>query len=359
MILGIETSCDETALALVSGKRLLAHAMASQEAHSVFGGVVPEIASREHLRLLDPLLSKVLEDAGKGLEEVEAVAVARGPGLLGSLLVGLSFAKGLALGLGVPLIGVNHLHAHLLAPMFDHEIAFPSMGLIVSGGHTQTMLMRSATEFEIMGVTIDDAAGEAFDKAAKVLNLPYPGGKFIDELASRAEPDKGLFPRPYLDNDNLDFSFSGLKTAVAQYVEKHPELRFERMPDPREPGLLDDAPRELAEVCASFNWAVADTLRIKVRRALAVAGEVKSIVAAGGVAANRMIRETMARTAAENGVGLVLPEPWQCTDNGAMIALAGQILFDAGWEHSSDLDAIPRGREVPWDYKRIIPEVPA
>ena len=358
MILGIETSCDETAMALVSRKKLIAHAMASQDVHSIFGGVVPEIASREHLRSLGPLLDKVLADAGAGLDQVEAVAVARGPGLLGSLLVGLSFAKGLAGGLGKPLVGVNHLHAHLLSPLLHDTIEFPALGLVISGGHTQTMLMRSPVEFELLGRTLDDAAGEAFDKAAKALNLPYPGGRFIDELGAAAKADETMFPRPYVDNDNLDFSFSGLKTAMALHVEAHPELRLGALPGDTLPA--ETARREdLAEVCASYNKAVADTIRIKVERALSAAGEAGTLVAAGGVAANGMIRKTLAELAAERNIRLVLPEPWLCTDNGAMIALAGEILFENGWLHGSDVDAVPRGKEVPWDYRRRAPQVPA
>jgi N6-L-threonylcarbamoyladenine synthase len=359
LILGIESSCDETALALVKGGELLAHAMASQQAHSIFGGVVPEIASREHLRVLDPLLDQVMADAKAGLEDIEAVAVARGPGLLGSLLVGLSFAKGLARGLSIPLIGVNHLHAHLLAPMLHQGMEFPALGLLVSGGHTQIMHMLSATEFEVLGKTLDDAAGEAFDKTAKLLNLPYPGGKFIDEFAAKASPDKHLFPRPYLDNSNLDFSFSGLKTAVAHHVESRPGLRFEHMPG--EDGALPNPEMagELATVCASFNWAVADTLRIKVTRALERTDGVRALVAAGGVAANSMIRETLSGVARNFGLKMILPEPWLCTDNGAMVALAGELLYNAGWVHSLGLDAVPRGREVPWDYRPMGPEVPA
>ncbi|MDY7002185.1 MAG: tRNA (adenosine(37)-N6)-threonylcarbamoyltransferase complex transferase subunit TsaD [Thermodesulfobacteriota bacterium] len=356
LCLGIETSCDETALALVRDGGLVAENLASQvDAHALFGGVVPELASREHLRVLGPLLDDLLRKTGVGLGDIDVIAAARGPGLLGSLLVGLSLAKGLALATGAVLVGVNHLWAHLLVPGLETEIPFPALGLVVSGGHTQTYLMRSPLEFEVLGRTLDDAAGEAFDKAAKVLNLPYPGGCSMDALAQRSEPDKGLFPRPYLDNVNLDFSFSGIKTAMANYVAKHPGLRLETLLDPAGfEGFLRDGRdlSELSRVCASFNWSVADTLRIKVERALAKAGPVKSLILAGGVAANAMIRETMRGVASRNDLPLLVPKPHLCTDNAAMIAHAGEILAKAGLCHGLDLEAVPRGREIPWDYRR-------
>ena len=359
LVLGIETSCDETALALVRDRTVLAEAMASQvAAHALFGGVVPELASREHLRCLGPLLDGLLAQAGVGLADLDAVAVARGPGLLGSLLVGVSLAKGLALASGAALVGVNHLEAHLLAPALDADIPFPALGLLVSGGHTQLCLMRSAIEFETLGRTLDDAAGEAFDKAAKSLNLPYPGGKVMDDLARLAEPDPDLFPRAYVANDNLDFSFSGLKTAMAQYVAAHPHLRLPALALPPEGAALDPErlPADLARVCASYNLAVAETLRIKVERALdraPVRGDVRGLVAAGGVAANSMLRATLAGVAARRGLPLLLPPPRLCTDNGAMVALAGSFLFEAGLVHGPDLEAIPRGRAVPRDYRPL------
>ncbi|MEW5772080.1 MAG: tRNA (adenosine(37)-N6)-threonylcarbamoyltransferase complex transferase subunit TsaD [Thermodesulfobacteriota bacterium] len=354
LVLGIETSCDETALALLEGRTVRAEAMASQvAAHALFGGVVPELASREHLRCLGPLLDRVLAEAGVRAGDLDAVAVARGPGLLGSLLVGVSLAKGLALATGAALVGVNHLEAHLLAPALDQDIPFPCLGLLVSGGHTQLYLMRSATDFEVLGRTLDDAAGEAFDKAAKSLNLPYPGGKVMDDLARLAEPVPDLFPRAYVANDNLDFSFSGLKTAMAQYVAAHPDLRLPALADPAalEPERL---PADLARVCASYNLAVADTLRIKVERALDRVA-VRGLVAAGGVAANAMLRRVLAGVAERRGLPLILPPPRLCTDNGVMVALAGRFLFEAGLVHGPDLEAIPRGRAVPRDFRTVAP----
>ena len=352
-ILGIETSCDETAVALVEDGRLLGEQLATQiDVHALFGGVVPEIASREHLRVLPRLFDELMAETGCQPGDIDGVAVARGPGLLGSLLVGVSFAKGLCLSADAFLIGVNHLWAHLLAPGLAGELRFPALGLLVSGGHTHTYRIESPVEFELLGRTLDDAAGEAFDKVAKVLNFPYPGGRFIDELAREAEPDKTLFPRAFIDNPSLDFSFSGLKTAVANYIAAHPELVFAEMADPEAVAALEGERRErLAEVCASFNWSVADTLRIKVERALKQAGPVRSLIVAGGVAANSMVRETMGRLAGENRLELTLPDLHLCTDNGAMIAHAGWLMAKAGYRHSLDLEAVPRGRVVPLDWE--------
>ena len=352
LTLGIETSCDETAVALVEDGRLKGEKLATQvDTHALFGGVVPEIASREHLRVLPRLYRDLMAETSTRSADIDAVAVARGPGLLGSLLVGVSFAKGLCLAMGASLVGVNHLWAHLLAPGLKQELLFPALGLLVSGGHTHIYLIKSPTEFELLGRTLDDAAGEAFDKVAKILNFPYPGGRFIDDLGREADPDTTLFPRPYIDNPTLDFSFSGLKTAVANYVAAHPKLVFETMADTEAvAGLKGRRRADLATVCASFNWSVADTLRIKVERALKQVGQVKSLIVAGGVAANSMVRETMKTVAGQNGLVLTLPDLALCTDNGAMIAYAGWRLATAGYGHGLDLEAIPRGRVVPLDW---------
>lgn len=352
LTLGIETSCDETAVALVVDGRLVGEKLATQvDMHALFGGVVPEIASREHLRVLPRLFKELMDETGTKPEDIDNVAVARGPGLLGSLLVGVSFAKGLCLSAGASLIGVNHLWAHLLAPGLKDDLHFPALGLLVSGGHTHIYFVKSPVEFELLGRTLDDAAGEAFDKVAKILNFPYPGGRFIDELGQEAEPDTTLFPRPYIDNPTLDFSFSGLKTAVANYVAAHPELIFKTMADPEAVAALKgDRRAELAKVCASFNWSVSDTLRIKVERALKKVGKVKSLIVAGGVAANSGVRHTMKTVAESKGLVLTLPDLALCTDNGAMIAYAGWQLASAGYSHELDLEAIPRGRVVPLDW---------
>lgn len=351
LCLGIESSCDETALALVQSGKLVHEVVASQaDVHALFGGVVPEIASREHYRKLGPLFDSLLEQAGVAPQQLEVVAAARGPGLLGGLIAGMSFAKALALGTGARFVGVNHLHAHLVAPGLEKELRFPALGLLISGGHTQLYRLESALKLELLGRTLDDAAGEAFDKVARMLRLPYPGGKYIDVLGRQAQPDPDVFPWPYVDNQNLDFSFSGLKTAVSVYLEDKPELRPELAYDPEELARQPEAYPALARLCASFNYSVAQTLRVKVRRALAACPQVKSLIVAGGVAANSLIRETMQTLAEEHGMEVRLPRPSLCTDNGAMVAYAGWLLAKAGYHHPFDVDAIPRGRKIPWDY---------
>lgn len=347
LCLGIETSCDETAVALVQDARLLGQQLASQaDVHALFGGVVPEIASREHLRLIHPLTQALLRETGVTAADIDVVAVSRGPGLLGSLLVGLGYAKGLCLGAGKPLVGVDHCLAHLLAAGLETELEFPAVGLLVSGGHTQIYVLRSPVDFEVLGRTLDDAAGEAFDKVAKLVNLPYPGGQYIDRLAMSAKPDPGMFPKPYLDNQNLDFSFSGLKTAVATRVAANPHLRLGRMSEAAE----SENNAELAIMLASFNLSVAETLRIKLQRALDRVGKVRAIIVAGGVAANAMIRRSMAEMAQANQVNLLMPSPRLCTDNAAMVAYAGLQIYRLGFSHDQRLEAVPRGRVVPRDY---------
>jgi len=350
LCLGIETSCDETGLALVSDGRLVHEKMATQEeTHALFGGVVPEIASREHLRVIGPLFARLLSEAGATARDIDAVAVARGPGLLGGLIVGLAMAKGLSLSLGAPLVGVNHLEAHLMAPGLEEDIGFPAMGLLVSGGHTQLYHIESPFSFNLLGRTLDDAAGEAFDKSAKALNLPYPGGRRIDALGKGVEPDRQLLPRPYIDNQNLDFSFSGLKTAVANLVAANPDFRGAAMPLGDAPFEPADWPIDVRILCASLNWAIADALRIKVERALALGLPARSLIVAGGVAANSVIREMARSLAQKSGLRLYLPDLKLCTDNGAMIAYLGEKLIASGRRHGLDLDAIPRGRTIPDD----------
>ena len=352
LCLGIETSCDETAVALCDDGGPILEKLASQAGlHAVYGGVVPELASREHLRRMGPLLQALWAESGLAIADVDAVAVARGPGLLGSLLVGLAAAKGLCLGAAKPLIGVNHLHAHLMAATLGREVAYPALGLLVSGGHTQIVRLTSPLEMTVLGRTIDDAAGEAIDTAAKSLNLPYPGGVYIDALGRGVSPDRSLFPRPYLDNEHLDFSFSGLKTAVATYVAAHPELRVTAMPVSGGPIDPEAWPEDLRAVCASINFAIADTLRVKLERALAAQSvRPASILAAGGVAANGPIRTMLADLAARRRLPLFLPEPGLCADNATMIAATGCLLGRSGLTHDLTLAPIPRGRKVPWDY---------
>lgn len=354
LCLGIETSCDETALALVRDACGVHEKIASQEGlHAFFGGVVPELASREHMRVIGPMYDALLAEAGIRAEEIEGIAVARGPGLLGSLLVGVGLAKGLAFSLDRPLIGVNHLLAHLLAPGLERRLTFPALGLIVSGGHTQIGLLQSEFEISWLGRTLDDAAGEAYDKTARMLNLPYPGGRIIDALSGFARPDPDLLPRPYVDNQNLDFSFSGLKTALAKAVRARPHLVLSAMqPEPDVPALAAAKPG-LATLCASLNWSIASTLAIKVKRAARYYPQARSLIVAGGVAANSWLRQELASAAEECGLELIIPSLRLCTDNASMIAYAGSLYLEAGYTHGMDLDAVPRGRPIPDDWSRI------
>ncbi len=360
LVLGIETSCDETAFGLVEDGKLRGAGMASQaDMHALFGGVVPELASREHYRVLGPLFDGFMAQAGKCVSDLDAVAVTRGPGLLGSLLVGVAFAKALAFGAGAPLIGVDHLKAHLLAAGLEGELPLPALGLLVSGGHTHLYYIRSAREFKLLGRSLDDAAGEAFDKVAKVLTLPYPGGRHLDALARRGKIDERLLPCPYLDNDNLDFSFSGLKTAAACLVAERPALReaarqLRLRGETEGAGATSSAPQQdLADFCASFNYSVARTLTLKTARALKKLREdnleIRSLTAAGGVAANSMIRSHLAALAQEAHLPLVLPSPQLCTDNGAMIAYAGYLLAREKLANRLDMTAVPRGSYIPED----------
>lgn len=357
LVLGIETSCDETAFGLVRDGEPLHALMSSQVGvHALFGGVVPEIASREHYRVIGPLFDRFLREAGIEVCALDAVAVARGPGLLGSLLVGVSFAKGLCLGSSVPLVGVNHLHAHLLVAGLEKPIAFPAAGLLVSGGHTHLYYMRDPLHFELLGRTLDDAAGEAFDKAAKMLNLPYPGGRYLDVFSKGVIPEPRMFPRPYLDNDNLDFSFSGLKTAMAQHIAKHPQLRLPSLAW-EEPEILSGPdghlPDGMREVCAAFSHAVVEALCVKLSRALErLSAEKKplcSIVVAGGVACNSLLRARLEALSERLALPLFLPPPSLCTDNGLMIAHAGWWSAKAGYFHDLSMEAVPRGRAIPDD----------
>ncbi|MBQ3060348.1 MAG: tRNA (adenosine(37)-N6)-threonylcarbamoyltransferase complex transferase subunit TsaD [Desulfovibrio sp.] len=345
LCLGIESSCDESALALVENGTLLASVLASQSnVHALFGGVVPELASREHYRYLGPLFDQLMERSGCIPSDIDLVAVARGPGLLGSLLVGVGFGKALAFGLGIPFLGLNHLHAHLLAAGLERDIVYPCLGLLVSGGHTHIYRMESPSSFEQLGRTLDDAAGEAFDKIGKILGMTYPGGRLLDMLASQGHVDAALFPRPYIDNDNLDFSFSGLKTAVATYVSVQP---WQSLPRPLV--NAESAPQWLKDVCASFNFAVVDTLRVKVERALNRQTDIHSLVLAGGVAANTLLRREMEDLMQQRGGSLLVPSPALCTDNAAMIAYAGWLLGQHGCHHDFSMETIPRGRAIPDD----------
>lgn len=380
LCLGIETSCDDTCVALVENGTLRAQLAASQaRVHALFGGVVPELASREHHRLLGLLFDTLMAEAGVAPNNLDCISVARGPGLLGSLLVGVAFAKGLSLGTGARLVGVNHLHAHLLAYGLEQPLVFPALGLLVSGGHTHLYAMHSSTQFTVLGKTLDDAAGEAFDKAGKMLGLPYPAGVHIDTLAreaARAEVQaahqgqgvaeaaltvgKGkpgraghMFPRPYLDNDTLDFSFSGLKTSMAGYLAKHPLPAVRWNPATGTVETPEQGRAELGSVCAAYSQAVVDTLVEKTRRALHRQPGMQGLVLAGGVAANSMLRKAMQALAAEHGVPFLAPSPALCADNAAMVAFSGWLLAKEGFYHTLSFEAIPRGKVVPSDWHQL------
>ncbi len=381
LCLGIETSCDDTCVALVENGQLRAQLAASQaRVHALFGGVVPELASREHHRLLGLLFDTLMADEGLAPKDLDCISVARGPGLLGSLLVGVAFAKGLSLGTGARLVGGNHLHAHLLAYGLEQPLVFPALGLLVSGGHTHLYAMHSPTQFTVLGKTLDDAAGEAFDKAGKMMGLPYPAGVHIDTLAREATLKEALleakaacqgqsvagaankagtgkpkrtghqFPRPYLDNDTLDFSFSGLKTSMAGYMAKHPLPPVRWNPATGAVETPEQGRAELGTVCAAYSQAVVDTLVEKTRRALQRQPGMQGLVLAGGVAANSMLRTAMQALAAEHSMPFLAPRHALCADNAAMVAYLGWLLAKEGFYHTLSFEAIPRGKAVPSDW---------
>jgi N6-L-threonylcarbamoyladenine synthase len=323
IILGIETSCDETAAALVMGGRDVVSSVVSSQVdrHAAYGGVVPEIASRAHLELLNPVVAAAIVEAGVAESRIDAVACTVGPGLIGALLVGVAGAKALALTWGVPFVGVNHLEAHLYAAFLDEpELEPPFVGLLVSGGHTLLIEMLDHGTYRLLGQTIDDAAGEAFDKVARFLGLGYPGGPAIDRVAVRGDPTAIAFPRAML-HDGLDFSFSGLKTAVVNHVRAHPEVSTE-------------------DVAASFQQAVVDVLVHKASKAAAAVGA-KGLVLGGGVAANSLLRTQLLDRAERDGVRCLLPSPAMCTDNAAMIAATAWYRLRSDGPSSLETGAVP------------------
>lgn len=312
LVLGLETSCDETGVALYDNERgLLADTLYSQvELHREYGGVVPELASRDHIRKCLPLLREAMARAGIEPHRIDGVAFTSGPGLVGALMVGACIGRGLAYAWGVPALGVHHMEAHLLAPMLESEPpALPFVALLVSGGHTQLVRVDGIGRYQLLGESLDDAAGEAFDKCAKMLKLPYPGGPELAKLAESGQ-SRFDFPRPMVNRPGLDFSFSGLKTAVLTTVREHSAAD----------GSLDPAVR--ADIAASFQAAVVDTLVIKCLRALRESG-LKTLVLAGGVSANQLLRQTLASELGAIGARVYYARPQFCTDNGAMIAYAG------------------------------------
>ena len=327
LVLGIETSCDETGVALYDGERgLLAHRLYSQaDLHAEYGGVVPELASRDHIRKAIPLLRQVFEEAGIPLAAVAGVAYTAGPGLMGALLVGAALGRSLAWAWGVPAVGVHHMEGHLLAPLLEPEPpSFPFVALLVSGGHTLLVRVNGVGDYHILGESLDDAAGEAFDKTAKLLQLPYPGGPALAQLAERGDPERFHLPRPMTDRPGLDFSFSGLKTSAIQLWR-----------------TLEPSPRNTADVARAFEEAVVETLAIKCQRALQATG-LPRLVVAGGVGANRRLRERLRRLVSAAGGQVYYPRLEFCTDNGAMIAYAGYRRLSAGQRDNTAIQAAPR-----------------
>jgi N6-L-threonylcarbamoyladenine synthase len=329
LILAIESSCDDTAAAVLKGPdQVLSNIISSQfDIHARFGGIVPELASRAHIEAIWPVVTEALQDSGTTLKEIDCIAATQGPGLVGSLLVGFTFAKGLALVQGIPCVGVDHMAGHLLATFLENNPpAFPYTALVVSGGNSSLFTVRDQTRFELIGRTRDDAAGEAFDKIAKLLELGYPGGPVVSTMAQAGNPRAIPFPRAWLDKESLDFSFSGLKTSVVNYVNR---CRQKNDPVPVE------------DVCASFQEAVVEVLVEKSIRACKKNGH-SAIALGGGVASNGRLREAMLARCTEEGISLHVPAPLYCTDNAAMIGLAGYYQHKQGNLLAPDDDAYSR-----------------
>ena len=331
-ILGIETSCDETGVAIYDEEKgLIANQLHTQIAlHADYGGVVPELASRDHIRKLAPLLQAALQEANLTAKDIDGVAYTCGPGLVGALLVGSTVSRSLAYAWNVPAIGIHHMEGHLLAPMLEENPPhFPFVALLVSGGHTQLVRVDGVGRYELLGESIDDAAGEAFDKTAKLLGLDYPGGAALARLASNGTPNRFAFPRPMTDRPGLDFSFSGLKTFAANTL--HQVMQEE--------GELTEQSK--SDIAYAFQEAVVDTLAIKCKRALKQTG-LKRLVIAGGVSANKQLRQTLAELMQQLGGEVFYPQPQFCTDNGAMIAYAGFLRLKQGQQQDLAIEVRPR-----------------
>jgi N6-L-threonylcarbamoyladenine synthase len=327
IVLGIESSCDETAASVVEdGSNILSSIVSSQiEVHRAYGGVVPELASRKHIENIAPVVNEAIKKSGKEKEDLHAVAATQGPGLIGSLLVGFSFAKGYAWSLDIPFIGIDHLEAHInSAFLCDDPPPFPFVALLVSGGHTSIYHVTAHTRYELMGQTRDDAAGEAYDKVAKMMGLGYPGGEVIDKLATEGDPDRIKFTRPYLDKNAFDFSFSGIKTAVNRYIKTHPEYK-----------------KQTADIAAGFQEAVVDVLSFKVIQA-ALQKECGHITIVGGVAANKRLREKIRSEASGKDLTVHIPPIDLCGDNAAMIAATGYHYLQKGFRTPPDADVYSR-----------------
>jgi N6-L-threonylcarbamoyladenine synthase len=319
VILGIDTSCDDTSIAFIEeGRRILSNIVSSQvDLHKAFGGVVPEIASRKHVELIEGLYRQGLVEAGLRGRDIDCVSVTAGPGLIGSVLVGLSFGKGLALALKKPLIAVNHIEAHAMSIFLERDVPFPFIALVVSGGHTIILLMEEPCRFSVLGTTRDDAAGEAFDKIAKFLGIGYPGGRIIEERSRTGRGDFVPFPRPMANEPNYDFSFSGLKTAFITYVKKH--------------GVTDE---NINDILASFQEAAFDVLSAKVMKA-ALSRNIPRLVVGGGVASNGRMREVFLERGEKSGIEVMFSSPGFCTDNGAMVAMTGYFHYTLHGDASS------------------------
>jgi len=327
LVLGIETSCDDTAVAVLEDARTLrAHLIAGQDLHKLYGGVVPELAARAHLELLPRLVAAALAEAAVPAADLTAVAVTHAPGLVGSLVVGVAFAKAYAMALGLPVVGVNHIEGHLHATALEHGAGpWPAVALVVSGGHTELVHVRDFGDYAWLGSTRDDAAGEAYDKVAKLLGLGFPGGPILDRLAAEGNPAAFDFPRPMLQQPGLDFSFSGLKTAVALAVAPHGDPPY--------------APALVADLAASFQAAVVDTLVAKSLRAVSETGA-RALLLGGGVACNRALRARLEAECGRRGITLRIPSPRLCADNAAMVALVGAWRLARGAVDEPDLDAV-------------------
>lgn len=326
--LGIETSCDETSAAvLLNGRKILSNVISSQiDLHKRFGGVVPEIASRKHVELVLPVINQALEEADISLEQLDVIGVTYGPGLVGALLVGLSAAKGLAFATGKPLVGVHHIEGHIAANYLENDLLEPPfVCLVASGGHSHIVYVVDYNQFEILGQTRDDAAGEAFDKIARALGLGYPGGPVIDAEATKGKSKAIEFPRVHFSDGSLDFSFSGLKTAVLNYVHSMDQKNI---------------PINIPDVCASFQQAVVDVLVSNTMEAATKKG-VKRVALAGGVAANSQLRSQMKSAVEQSGMDMFYPKPILCTDNAAMIGCAAYYQYEKGYVSSLDLNAVP------------------
>ncbi len=328
IILGIESSCDETAAALVTDKRIvLASGLSSQiEQHQEFGGVVPEVAARAHLQLLEPMVRDILRQASITLHDIDAIAATAGPGLIGGLIVGVTLAKGMAMGASKPFIAINHLEAHALTVRFCEEVEFPFLLLLVSGGHCQLLIVHDVGSYQPLGTTLDDAVGEAFDKVARLLNLGYPGGPFVEKRALKGDPARFSFPRPLLHKPGYDFSFAGLKTAV-----RHQLSLMDKKDD-----------QTIADICASFQEAVGDSLVHRVEYAMKNYPDVKTFVMAGGVACNAYLRNRLISLSHQYNIRCSIPPIELCTDNAIMVAWAGVERYKKG--QVDRLDFAPRPR---------------